>query len=237
MKSFATFSIVSIALLFNSCSTSSSPGLINPIDGRVQLEDSTGNPIPPPYSGITVTIPETNTSVTADSRGYWAIANPPQYPDNYNIVISKAGFGTLSFSGYYDLLDSTAWFPPGFVVMTLAPENIVHIEHVLYYDSTAPWVPVEIYPVITSKSTRVFIFIDTIPNIRSTGIHLSGPIEIYGHSGNNWLPNDGAEIGYWGFHRGRTIYISACAGSSSTEFGDSLRFVGPISNSYPVVVQ
>ncbi len=188
-----------------------------------------------------VTIPGTNTSVTADSLGHWTIANPPQYPSNYNVVVSKAGFGTMSFPENNSDFDSVGWWPPGFVVLTLAPDSIVHVETVFYYDSTSPWTPQEVLPAVTASSSRVFIFIDTIPNIPSTGIHLSYPTEIYGNLGNEWIANDPTGIGNFAFRHGETIYVSACAAFDDIRYLDSnnhevLGNVGPISNSYPIVI-
>jgi hypothetical protein len=241
MKHFLVFAIFSISVLLNSCLRTTAPEVTpQPRYGRVQLEDVTGNIIPPPYSGITVTFSGTNISVAADSLGHWTIPNAPPYPYNYNVVVSKAGFGTVSFPENEGDLDSNTWFPTGFVVLSLAPDSIVHIEKVFCWDSSDTYFPAGVMPAVTAKSSRVFIFIDTVPNIPSTGVHLSEPSEIYGNLGDQWMANDQVDIGYLGLRHGQTIYITACAASDAIRFLDSnnhevLGNVGPASDPYPVV--
>jgi len=237
MKHFLVLATLSISVLLGSCSTGPQE-ITYPSYGHIKLEDSTGTPIPPPYTGITVTIPETNTSVTTDSLGHWTIASLPL--NNYHIIISKEGFGSISFLENTSVIDSVGWFPPGFVVLTQAPASIVHIEKVFCWDSSGTYFPAGVMPAVTAKSSRVFIFIDTIPNIPSTGVHLSNPSEIYGHLGNDWVANDQTDIGYLGIRHGQTIYITACAAYDGVRFLDSnnhevLGNVGPSSNAYPIV--
>ncbi len=239
MKHIIAFLVLSISVILGSCTNPGNPASTSLTRyGRVQLEDSTGNPIPPPYSGITVTIPEANISVNADALGHWTIPNAPPYPYNYHVVVSKPGFGTISFPEDEGDLDSTysySWFPTGFVVLTTAPDSIVHVEKVFCSDST------EVLPAVTASSSRVFIFIDTLPNIPSTGVHLSDPSEIYGSLGNDWVANDPTYIGNLNLHHGQTIYITACAASNTIRYLDSnnhevLANVGPSSNAYPIVI-
>jgi len=241
MKRLLTFAVLWISVLVGSCTSPSNPAVTTlPLYGRVQLEDSTGNPIPPPYSGITVTLPGTNISVTADSLGHWTIPNQPPYPSSSNFVVSKSGFGTLSFHENESVFDTIGWEPPGFVVLTQAPDSIVHIEKVFCWDSADVYQQGGVLAAVTAKSSRVFLFVDTVPNIPSTGVHLSIPTEIFGSDPNNWVANDQVDIGYLGLRHGQTIYVSACAGSDAMRFLDSnnhevLGNVGPSSNVYSVV--
>ncbi len=239
MKNFYALTALLIPFLLGSCSNPTQPAYDGPgLHGQVFLEDSTGTRIPPPYAGITVTFP--GISVSTDSLGNWTIQNPPQ--GNYNIVFSKDGFGSTSFSQDYNFTDSTGgWNDPDLVVLTQAPDSIVRVENVLVYDSTSPWTPEWLIPTVTATSQRVFIFIDTIPNVSSTGAHFSHPMELLEHDDNEWSDYDPEEIGYLGLHHGQTVYVTACAGSSATKFLDSnnhevLGNVGPASNAYPVVI-
>ncbi|GEM_PF-2989254 len=228
-------------LLVAGCSSPTAPAVTYPaLYGRVQLEDSTGTPIPPPYSGILVTIPNWNDTVHADSLGNWNMANPPQ--GSYNVLFSKAGFGSTSFKENYSITyNSWGWNEQLFVALTAAPDTIVRVEKVLVFDSTSPWTPLWLVPSVTATSPRVFLFIDTVPNVPSTGIHLSQPIELLEHSANEWDNADPEEIGYLGLPHGKTVYVTACAASNAMRFLDSnnhevLGNVGPSSNAYPVVI-
>ena len=60
------------------------------LQGTITLEDSTGTLIPPPYSGITVSIPSANLSTSTDPQGNF---NFPTEPEGaFNEVIAKKGF-------------------------------------------------------------------------------------------------------------------------------------------------
>ncbi|HEY3873945.1 MAG TPA: hypothetical protein VGM92_00580, partial [Candidatus Kapabacteria bacterium] len=51
------------------CTSPNSLPVYPKLSGTVSLEDSTGTRIPPPYSGITVSIPSANLSTTTDAQG------------------------------------------------------------------------------------------------------------------------------------------------------------------------
>jgi hypothetical protein len=239
------FGFFSLAVLLNSCSSPTAPAYDGPgIYGQVSLEDSTGTPIPPPYSGITVSFPSASIVVNADSLGKWNIPNPPQ--GNYNILFSKEGFGSTSFKENYVITNSPgsstgSFNEPGIVVLTQAPDSIVRVENVLVFDSTSPWTPSGFMVSVTATSPRVFLFIDTIPNVPSTGVHLSHPIELLEHVANEWDNADPEEISYLGLRHGQTVYVTACAASAATKYIDVnnhqvLGNVGPSSNAVPIVI-
>jgi hypothetical protein len=240
MKHLIAFLILSISVVFGSCTSTTTPAVTYPaLYGQVLLEDSTGTLLPTPYSGITVSVPGFGDSVHTDSLGNWNMANPPQ--GNYNVVFSKNGFGSTSFPENYIITNnSDSWSEQLLVALTKAPDSIVRVEKVLVFDSTSPWTPASMAMTVTATSQRVFFFIDTLPNVPSTGVHLSYPTELYYHVANEWGNADLDGIGYLGLHHGQTVYVTACAGSESTQFLDSnnhevLGYVGPSSNVYPVV--
>ena len=236
------FGFFSLAVLLGSCSSPTPPSDDGPgLYGQISLEDSTGTPILPPYSGITVSIPR-NTSISADSLGNWRIPNPPQ--GNYNLIFSKEGFGSTSYKESYIITYNTwTYSEPGNgmpFVLTQAPDSIVRVEKVLDWDSTSPGTPQSMALFVTAKASRVFYFIDSTPNVPSTGVHTSGPIEIYEHNANQWY-GDMDWLSNYGFHHGETVYVTACAASAATRYLDvnnheALGNVGPSSNAYPIVI-
>ena len=241
MKHFIIFLVLSISVVFGSCTTTTTPAVTYPaLYGQVLLEDSTGTQIPPPYSGITVTASGSSDSVHTDSLGNWKMANPPQ--GSYNVVFSKNGFGSTSFPETYTITNNSwGWSEQLLVALTKAPDSIVRVEKVLVFDSTSPWTPLTLAMTVTGTSQRVFFFVDTIPNVPSTGVHLSYPTELYYHVANEWGNVDPDEIGYLGLRHGQTVYVTACAASNAVRFLDSnnhevLGNVGPSSNAYPIVI-
>ncbi len=244
MKHLIALLVLIIPVFLGSCTTSPTappydgPGLY----GQVMLEDSTGTPIMPPYSGIIVFIPGFSDTVRADALGKWNITSPPQ--GNYSLIFSKDGFGSTSFQENYVITispgsASESFSEPGMVVLTQAPDSIVRVENVLVFDSTSPWIPAGIYVSVTATSPRVFIFIDTVPNIPSTGVHLSDPMELYEHHDNEFDDPDPEDLSYLGLRHGQRIYITACAASAATGWkyvgnGNQVQLsnVGPSSNAY-----
>ena len=241
MKHIIAFLVLLISVFLGSCTNPTTPAVTYPaLYGQVLLEDSTGTLIPTPYSGIAVSVPGYDDTVHTDSLGNWNMANPPQ--GSYNVVFSKNGFRSTSFPETYTITNnSDSWEEQLLVALTKAPDSIVRVEKVLVFDSTSPWTPASMAMTVTATSQRVFFFIDTVPNVPSTGVHLSYPTELYYHVANEWGNGDPDEIGYLGLHHGQTVYVTACAASNAVRFLDSnnhevLGNVGPSSNAYPIVV-
>jgi hypothetical protein len=154
------------------------------IQGTVSLEDSTGVLIPPPYSGITVSIPSANLSTTTDAQGNFSFLTEPS--GSFDEVIAKKGFDTT-----IRYIPSTWGQCIGQMLqLTNAPDSIVTLELV---DQTQD--PAEIYVYVRSKASHVFFVIDTLdtnaaPNVipPSDSIHFVDPVEI----------QPSAEVGWFG---------------------------------------
>ena len=86
------FSIIVFSALVSSCNQSSTPGDVQPgsITGKVQLVDNAGN-WQASSAGVTIVLDKSNYSTQTDSAGRWEIDNVT--PGNYDIVVSKPGFG------------------------------------------------------------------------------------------------------------------------------------------------
>src|SRR5579872_2346899 len=90
--SLASFVLVLMSNLFlASCKQTSDPGTLQPgsITGVVSLWDS-AEPLGS-SAGVTITLDNSSYTTLSDSTGHWTIANVA--PGNYNVTVSKAGFG------------------------------------------------------------------------------------------------------------------------------------------------
>ncbi len=207
------------------------------LQGTVTLEDSTGTLIPPPYSGITVSIPSANLSTSTDAQGNFNFPSEPK--GSFDEVIAKKGF------------DSTIRYTPGtwgpnigqMLQLTNAPDSIVTLELVWQSPNLT-----EIDADVRSKATHVFFVIDTLDtnalaaNVLppSDSIHLVDPVEIQPSAEVGWFGGIGS-TGY-GFKVPQLALLSAFAVLGEPVY-DSIgkhRIIvnaGPRSNAWEVKLQ
>src|SRR5690242_15062578 len=101
---FLCYSLVVVVFL-NSCSSSSSPNSTSApgsLTGSVALGREIGGSSPINYansSGVTVSLDGTSISTKTDSTGYWKLDNVAA--GNYDVTITKAGFGLTRIYGVY----------------------------------------------------------------------------------------------------------------------------------------
>ena len=167
------------------CTSPNSLPVYPELSGTVSLEDSSGTRIPPPYSGINVSIPSANLSTSTDAQGNFSFLTEPS--GSFDEVVSKNGFDTT-------IRHTPATWGPNIgqmLQLTNAPDSIVTLE---LMDETQN--PDEIYVYVRSKAPHVFFVIDTLDtnalasNVLppSNGIHFVDPVEI----------KPSAEVGWFG---------------------------------------
>jgi hypothetical protein len=214
------------------CSNPYSPPPLPPqVQGTVVLEDSAGAPIPPPYSGITVSIPNANLATSTDSLGNWSFQTVPS--GIYGLVASKAGFSNnivrIQTQPYSTIIE---WF-----TLTNAPDSIVRLDRAFQFWGDTDLISIS----ATSKAPHVYFFIDRNPNVAPDSVHFIGPIECQQGNTIQW----GGEFDLLyedGFKGGDTAYVSACAVPDPRKFAAAgnyyrLTNAGPISNVIPIVIQ
>jgi hypothetical protein len=198
--------LAAIIVIFAGCTNPNSLPSYPQLQGTVGLEDSTGTLIPPPYSGITVSIPSANLSTSTDAQGNFSFLSEPG--GSFDEVISKKGFdSTIRLIPYN-------WGPciGQQLQLTNAPDSIVTLELV---DQTPD--PAEIYVYVRSKASHVFFVIDTLDtnaqasNVLppSDSIHLVDPVEIRPSAQVGWFGGIGS-MGY-GFKEPHLAFLSAFA--------------------------
>jgi hypothetical protein len=234
MKNYLFQSCLAAVLMVSIAGCSNPDGLpVYPqVSGTVTLEDSTGTLIPPPYSGITVSIPSANLSTATDAQGNFSFLHEPS--GAFDEIVSKKGFDTTIRH-----TPATWGFNIGQMLqLTNAPDSIVTLE---LMDETQN--PNEIYVYVRSKAPHVFFAIDTIDTSLagvfppSNGIHFVDPVEIKPSAEVGWFGGIGA-TGY-GFKGIALVSAFAVLGDPVYDTIGKHRIVvnaGPRSNSWGVVL-
>ncbi|SRR5581483_10811635 len=196
--------LAAVTVAMAGCTNPNSLPVYPQLQGTVTLEDTTGIRIPPPYSGITVSIPSANLSTTTDAQGNFSFVSEPA--GSFDEVVSKNGF------------DTTIRHIPGtwgpcigqMLQLTNAPDSIVSLELV---DQTTN--PAEIYVYVRSKAAHVFFAIDTIDTALATvyppsdSIHFIDPVEIKPSAQVGWF--GGIPVKSYGFTAPHFAFVSAFA--------------------------
>jgi hypothetical protein len=222
--------LVVIIVTMAGCSNPNALPSYPQLQGTVSLEDSVGNRIPPPYSGITVSIPSANLSTSTDAQGNFSFSYEPS--GAFNEVVAKKGF------------DSTIRYTPGtwgpnigqMLQLTNAPDSIVTLELV-------DPLPGNIYVYVRSKASHVFFVIDTgLPAalfVPSDSIHFVDPVEIQPSAQVGWF---GGIDSVYGFKEPVYALVSAFAVQGEPIYDTIgnhriIRNAGPRSNVWLVTIQ
>jgi hypothetical protein len=198
------FAVITVTIA--GCSNPNALPYYPQLSGTVTLEDSTGTKIPPPYSGITVSIPSPNLSTSTDPQGNFSFPIEPN--GAFDEVIVKNGFDTTIRH-----IPST-WGPciGQMLQLTNAPDSIVTLELVWQSPNLA-----EIDAYVRSKASHVFFVIDTLAdtNLRgsnwlppSDSIHFVDPVEIQPSAQVGWF---GGIDSVYGFKEPHYALVSAFA--------------------------
>lgn len=205
------------------------------LQGTVTLEDSSGARIPPPYSGITVSIPSANLSTGTDAQGNFSFMTEPG--GSFDEVIAKNGFDTAIRH-----IPGT-WGPciGQQLQLTNAPDSIVTLELVDHTEN-----PAELYVYVRSKASHVFFVLDTLDTALDAnvlpppnGIHLVDPVEIKPSAVVGWFGGIGSTG--WGFKERHLALLSAFAVRGDPVYDTIgkhriIRNAGPSSNLWGVFI-
>ncbi|GEM_PF-3195608 len=103
------FVAILFAVVFTSCKQSGSPGSTGSVEGTVTLVDSAFNRLGS-SAGVTVALEQSKYSTQTDASGHWRIDNVTA--GNYNVALSKPGFGSLTAYGVTIAGPGTSYLTP-----------------------------------------------------------------------------------------------------------------------------
>jgi hypothetical protein len=200
------------------------------------LVDSVGNRLST-SAGVTVSLDGANYTTQTDSAGFWEIGNVS--PGNYNVTVSKTGFGLIRAYGVTIEGPGMAYVSPQ-MTLGIAPSTVPVLSNVVI-------APRKDSGVVTNDSLLSgdysgganMFFIDNSPNVQPGDAHM---LLEYGTEGGNHFDYSLSNLRSAGIKSGMTVYLSACelnwssvwiygGGYSSGTYYDpvdnSTRFISP----------
>ncbi len=240
--------VLAFGAFLSSCKQASNPSSVQPgsVTGVVSLWDSAG-PMPS-SAGVTIALDSSNYTTQSDSAGLWAINNVA--PGNYNITVSKTGFGLCRAYGVTIEGPGTASVTPEMTFGVASTEAPVISNLAITTADTAPYSNTMLTGAISSwnnnssgnEDNMPVIFIDLSPNVQPGDTHTLWKIWIPSENINNQFGWSMGVIHQAGITSGTTVYVSASevnftsvwhpgGGISSGTYNDPLdnstRFISP----------
>jgi hypothetical protein len=192
---------IAASTMFGSCKSNSVATLQDgSITGTVRLVgNGTGSIYNP--AGVTASLDGTNYSAQADSNGIWRIDNVA--PGNYDVAVSKPGFGTCRVYGVTVEGPGTAHLDDGMYI-GIAPTDTPTISNVIVANG-------ELSMVVSLGGN---IFFDRDPNVQPGDVHtavsgIGGLNPIAFHDSSSSIAFSIESLHNAGLPAGTTIYISA----------------------------
>ena len=239
--------------LLMSCKQASNPSSVQPgsVTGVASLWDSAG---PMASSvGVTVALDNSNYSTQTDATGFWKIDNVS--PGNYNITVSKSGFGLCKAYGITIEGPGTASLSPQMTFEAAATDAPVISNLAIHQGGDTGSVTSVVGAISVdnnNSSITPVIFMDLSPNVQPGDAHTLFQLWRANEYINNQFGWSVDAIHQAGIPSGTTVYISASevnfgsvwhpggAGISSGSYSDpvdnSIHFITPGSRSNVIAV-
>jgi len=240
--------------LLSSCKQNSNPTDVQPgsVTGVASLWDSVG-PMAS-SAGVTVVLENSNYTTQTDATGFWKIDNVS--PGNYNITVSKSGFGLCKAYGVTVEGPGTASVTPT-MIFEAAPTDVPAISNMTIHQGDTGSLTSVLGAISVSNnnsSIMPVIFMDLSPNVQPGDAHKLFQLwRAYEYTSNQFGWSVDA-IHQAGIPSGTTVYISASevnfasvwhpggeaisSGSYTDPVDNSIHFIttGPRSNVVAVTI-